>query len=264
MSKTPLEPESPLWEDATPRPRTPWVTYGVLVVCVAVWAGIWYSGDPDSEEVLYRHGYADAWEIWDGAWWSLITSAFVHVDLIHVFFNMYWLWILGRVLERSIGPARSLGLIVLTAFVSSAAPLSISEDTGLGFSGVGYAVFGFMWLARPRYPSFAVAVDSWVVLVFLGWLVWGFAGGLGDIGNIAHLCGLLCGGLLAHATSRTPKRTPAIAAITLLTLASFVPLFWMPWSPWWTTYKGVQAHYDEENLEEAITWYRKALELGPY
>ena len=264
MSEAPLEPEAPLWEDAPPRPRTPWVTYAVLVVCVAIWAGIRYSGDPDSEEVLLAHGYADGWDIWDGAWWSLITSAFVHVDVFHMLFNMLFLWILGRALERSIGPARWLGFIVLTAFVSSAAELAASENTGLGFSGVLYAVFSFMWLARPCFPSFRIATNPWVVFSFLGGLVLVFVPGSADyIANSAHVSGLICGALLGYAVLPTRKRAAMIAGVTLLTVASFVPLVWMPWSPWWTTYMAVEAHYDDK-LEEAIGWYRKALELGGY
>ena len=84
-----------------------------------------------------------------------------------------------------------------------------------------------------------------------------------NIANFTHLSGLVCGALIGYAVLHTAKRMPAIVAVALLTLASFVPLFWMPWSPWWTNYKAFQAHYEHENLEEAIAWYRKALELDP-
>ncbi len=264
MSIAPLEPQAPLCEDAPTRPRTPWVTYAVLVVCVAIWLGIQYSGDPDSEEVLYRHGYADGWDVWDGAWWSLITSAFVHVDLIHLFFNMYWLWILGRPMERAVGSLRLFAFVVLAAFVSSSVQLAVSDNAGIGFSGVLYALFGFMWIARRRYPAFLAVVTQQVVRLLLAWLVLCFfldAAEILNIGNAAHVSGLAFGVLLGYAVVPTPKRAAAIAAVTVLTLASVVPLFWMPWSPRRAGYNASQAR-GAKRYDDAVHWYRRALELG--
>ena len=43
-----------------------------------------------------------------GDWWRTITSGFVHFSIIHIGFNMYLLFILGRLLEPAIGtPASS-------------------------------------------------------------------------------------------------------------------------------------------------------------
>ncbi|MCZ6571900.1 MAG: rhomboid family intramembrane serine protease [Planctomycetota bacterium] len=236
----------------------------MLVVCVAAWAGIWFSGDPDSDEVLYRHGAASAWKIWDGAWWSLITSAFVHVDLIHLFFNMYWLWILGRPMERAVGSLRLFAFVVLAAFVSSAVELAVSDNAGIGFSGVLYALFGFMWIARRRYPAFLAVVTQQVVRILLAWLVLCFfldAAGIWNIGNAAHVSGLAFGVLLGYAVLPTPKRAAAIAAVAVLTLASVVPPFWMPWSGYWAGYNASQAH-SAKRYDDAVHWYRRALELG--
>ncbi len=40
-----------------------------------------------------------------GQWWRIITSGFVHVSIFHIGFNMYLLFILGRLLEPAIGSA---------------------------------------------------------------------------------------------------------------------------------------------------------------
>ena len=41
-----------------------------------------------------------------GDWWRTITSGFVHVSIFHIAFNMYLLFILGRLLEPAIGTLR--------------------------------------------------------------------------------------------------------------------------------------------------------------
>ena len=263
MSIAPLEPQAPLCEAATPRPRTPWVTYGVLVLCIANWVGIQYSGER-WKDALYGHGYANAWKIWDGAWWSLITSAFVHVEFWHVAINMYALWILGRAMEQAVGSLRWLGFVIATAFVSSAAQLAVSDNAGIGFSGVLYALFGFMWIARRRYPAFRAVLTPQVVRGALVWLVLCFflsAANIMNIGNAAHVSGLASGVLLGYAALRTTRRGAAIAAFALLVAASVVPLFWAPWSPGWAGYNALQAHR-AERYDDAVHWYRRALELG--
>ena len=44
----------------------------------------------------------------DGAWWQLMTSAFTHVEVLHIAFNMFALYVLGPQLEMVIGRARFL------------------------------------------------------------------------------------------------------------------------------------------------------------
>ena len=113
---------------------------------------------------------ATAWDIYDGSVWSLVTSAFYHVGIMHIAFNVYWLWVLGRVLEREVGTIRYLLFFVAAAWVSSAAELVVSDQTGVGLSGVGYALFGAMWFARARVPAFERVVDEQVIGLFVLWL----------------------------------------------------------------------------------------------
>ncbi len=55
----------------------------------------------------------------DGAYWQLVTSAFTHVEIWHIGFNMLALWVLGPQLELAIGRARFLALYLLSALAGS-------------------------------------------------------------------------------------------------------------------------------------------------
>ena len=144
---------------ATPRLaeiRTkPWLTWIIATVCVGIFVGVNLSGDASSWEGMRRWGAPPAQSVWDGASWGLVTSVFVHLAIWHLAFNLYWLWILGRILETTIGSTRWLAFFVASAIVSSAAQLAVSGATGIGLSGVIYAVFGFMWVGQRAYPGFA-------------------------------------------------------------------------------------------------------------
>ena len=51
----------------------------------------------------------------DGEWWRLFTSGFLHIGPLHIAFNMYALWVLGRDLELVLGRARFLALLPYVA-----------------------------------------------------------------------------------------------------------------------------------------------------
>jgi membrane associated rhomboid family serine protease len=101
-----------------------------------------------------------------GEWWLLITSGFLHANLMHVAFNGYLLWMLGQMLEPNLGHARfgalyaaglaggSLG-VVLLSWLWAVTPLAelpvigqiITSHPGTPTIGASGAVFGLMGAA---------------------------------------------------------------------------------------------------------------------
>ena len=108
--------------------RQPWISRLAIVVCIVIFLGLTKQGDYESLETLSHFGYLPANSIWNGGYWALVTSAFVHFALWHVAFNVYWLWVLGRRLEQAIGSLPYLGFFVVSAFVSSSFQLAVSGD----------------------------------------------------------------------------------------------------------------------------------------
>ena len=115
---------------------SPWFSRIFLVVSVAIWLGLNAEDDLESWEVVAQYGFLPADAVFNGAWWGLVTSAFVHIEIWHLAFNMFWLWSLGSRLERAIGSWPFLGFCLMSAFVSSSLQLAVSDATGIGASGV--------------------------------------------------------------------------------------------------------------------------------
>ena len=231
---------------------------------MAVFVGINASDAAESWDAMRRWGHVPASDVWDGEWWGLVTSAFVHVEIWHVAFNVYWLWILGRVLEQAVGPVRWLLLCLSAAFVSSAAQLAWSDDTGIGFSGVVYAFFAFMWAARRRWPVFAEVVSRDTVSLFLVWLVLCVglsATGVWNVGNAAHVAGLAYGASLGAAVAIQRRRVAAVAGAGALLVASIGVLFYAPWSQAWTCVQAYRLHADGD-YDAAERHYLRARDLG--
>jgi membrane associated rhomboid family serine protease len=165
-----------------------------------------------------------------GQWWRMITAGFVHVSLWHIAFNMYLLFILGRLLEPSIGTPRFVFLYFASLLAGSFVALLIEPNTvGAGASGAIFGVLGATFIiARGRRLD---AIAGQIGILILINLVFTFAGGHISIG--AHVGGLACGvlcGLLIIAGERGklgPTRAKdrlwiELAAMSVLGVLSFV------------------------------------------
>lgn len=100
---------------------------------------------------------------------SLLTNIFIHGSWLHLIFNMVWLVQMGRILEKTLNPVVYLTFIVGAAAVGSGCQMLISGDTGIGMSGVIYAMFGLMWAGRSLYPIWGMIASRDNLRLFIGW-----------------------------------------------------------------------------------------------
>src|SRR4029450_6119355 len=76
-------------------------------------------------------------------WCRLVTSAFLHGSVLHIFFNMLMLWWFGRPLEDLLGRARFLAIYFVSILAGSAGALLITPDRPtIGASGAGFGIRG--------------------------------------------------------------------------------------------------------------------------
>ncbi|MEO8725316.1 MAG: rhomboid family intramembrane serine protease, partial [Acidobacteriaceae bacterium] len=75
-----------------------------------------------------------------GQRWRLVTSAFVHIGLIHIAFNMWCLWYLAELSETIFGGWTTVAIYILTAMTS--ALLSVMWHPMVTSAGASGAIFG--------------------------------------------------------------------------------------------------------------------------
>ncbi|MGE0884907.1 MAG: rhomboid family intramembrane serine protease [Blastocatellales bacterium] len=259
-----MSEESILPESSETMQRGPILVWLVCAVCVIVFIGLSSGSALESWETASTWGYYPPGAEWDGRYWGLITSVFVHVELWHLAFNVYWLWYLGGRLEKAIGMVRWLAFFLMAAIVSSGLQLAVSDTTGIGASGVVYAIFGFMWWSQDHYEGFRESLTKQTVFIFIVWLVICLVATylkIWEVGNTAHVSGLIFGIAVAEAcVTRRKVILARVAGITLV-VASIVTLFWCPWSAGFVSRKAYKAHSKGDYLN-AIALYRRSLELG--
>jgi len=79
----------------------------------------------------------------EGQWYRMLTAAFLHGGIVHLAFNMYFLWIIGTAMEVTIGRWRYLALYLVSALAGSAGALLISPNVPtVGASGALFGILG--------------------------------------------------------------------------------------------------------------------------
>jgi membrane associated rhomboid family serine protease len=129
-------------------PRTagaPYVTWAIVaanvivyLVTVAQGAGINAPGG----DVFFR-GLLFGPAVADGEWWRLITSAFLHGNLLHLGLNMLAVYWLGGAVESYLGHARYLAVYLVSGLAGSAGALLVTPaEPTVGASGAIFGILG--------------------------------------------------------------------------------------------------------------------------
>jgi len=149
------------------------------------------------EGILYRQAIAVQHQ-----YWRLLTSAFLHENILHILFNMYLLYLVGRMIEPVLGPLR-LTVIYLTALLAgSFGALFATNAATLGASG---AVFGLMGAAAFELRARGISVmESGIGGLIVLNLVFSFL--VPNISYGAHVGGLIGGALAAWALHAAGRR----------------------------------------------------------
>ncbi len=145
--------------------------------------------------------------------WRMLTSMLVHSQnsFLHILFNMYSLFIFGRLLEHMLGRGRFLALYLLSGFGGSVAVLLIAPTISVvGASGAIFGLLGAFFMIQRGLGG-----NNLQLVLVLGLnLVIGFV--IPGIAWQAHIGGLIVGALVALVFMKT--RRPALKNRQLLLL----------------------------------------------
>ena len=156
-----------------------------------------------------------------------MTSGFLHAGLVHIALNMFVLYILGKVLEPTIGTARFVAVYLVSLIAGSIGALLLSDPNTftIGASGAIYGLF-LATLVVARHRGFDQMVQQLGFCLVLN-LVFTFSVSGISIGG--HLGGMVGGALCALIVIAGEKRASGrqgkaaeLAVMTALGLACFI------------------------------------------
>lgn len=133
----------------------------------------------------------------NGEWYRLITAAFFHADILHLFCNMYSLYIIGTQLENVLGKTKFIIVYLISAIVGSlmSGVMNGVSVSSIGASGAIFGLLGAMLYFGYHYRLYlgSVMMTQIVPIIILN-LIIGFS--MSNVDNFAHIGGLI-GGLFA-------------------------------------------------------------------
>lgn len=179
----------------------PPVTQALLLVNVALFCIDYFLGPWFTRALAL-------WPIDDGFQpWQLVSYAFMHAGVFHLFFNMLALWMFGSDLERLWGPKRYLEFYFASLLTAGLAQLVLTAMTGVGgyMVGASGAIYGLLLAFGMMFPNRIIVPlippipmkAKYFVAIFGGLeLFFGVTGTWAGVAHFAHLGGMLGGFLM--------------------------------------------------------------------
>lgn len=198
----------------------PLVTQAIMGLCAAVFAWDILQG---SNFMTGQGGAASrdlglfAPFVQNGEWYRVFTSAFTHSGLIHIGFNMYLLWMLGKAMEGRFG-SLTFGTIYVAGILGGSLGAVLVEPRALvvGASGAVFALMGATVVLQ-RAGGMNIFQSGIGGLILINVLL-SFRGGI-SLGG--HLGGLIAGAVVGLILSEARKRGRRFEALAPAAVAAF-------------------------------------------
>lgn len=195
--------------DNIPSRRTAWITRLLVAVNMAAFLLELKLG-PSLETALYRFGVVPSnWLVtqttdfldWPGLFLALLTSQFLHGGFLHIFSNMYYLWIFADNVEDRLGHFRFLMLYLGCGVVAAVVQILSSPHSSVPMIGASGAIAGVLGAYLLMFPGARIVTLVPLFLFwqtielpaffFLGiWFLIQWAQGVATIGQVADMGGV--------------------------------------------------------------------------
>lgn len=190
--------------DELPTIRTPWVTYLLLAVILAVWVFVQGAGLPQNElrlaasvcnwgmvpgELTHLATIGTAVPLGDGVACVVdrepinvltpFTMMFLHGGWMHVLGNCLFLWVFGNNIEESMGHFRFLVFYLVCGLAAAAAHLVVAASSPVPTVGASGAISGVLGAYLILYPRVKIRmlfifiiffrvfrIPAWAVLLY--------------------------------------------------------------------------------------------------
>jgi membrane associated rhomboid family serine protease len=194
---------------------TPIVTWALVAINVVVFLvdgamgglslGLFGGGGP-----LAEAGAVYGPLVAQGEWYRILTSAFLHLGLLHLAFNMYALYLFGPIVEQMYGHVEYLVIYLLCAAGGSVLTILLAPNqAAAGASGAIFGLFGLAFVVGRRHKVMlgpqARALLSQVGLLLVVNLVITFS--VSGISWTGHVGGMIVGAMIGFLLPPTQVAT---------------------------------------------------------
>lgn len=248
-------------QNTVPYSQTPWVTWSVIVLCVAEFLYQSTLSPAAFEKFILEYALVPA-RYTDGDWAAarglarfdpvpFVTSMFMHGGLLHIASNLWTLWVFGPALEERLGRERFALLYVASGLAAGLVHVVFNFSSPIPTLGASGAIAGIIAAYARRFPYawvnilqpigiiplfFFMPALAFAGLWFLSQIVQAAGSAMmpanaGGIAWWAHIGGFLVGWFLLRRIG--PPSNPLQDARDATRSMLYPWEAWMRWMTWW-------------------------------
>lgn len=182
------------------------------------------SRDVLAETIIWRADDGGVYITQPDEWYRLVTSGFLHFGVIHLAFNMYFLYVLGPMIEPALGRVRFV-LLYFASLLGGSLGVVLLDSAGGITAGASGAVFGLLAAAavglwRRGVNPLSTGVGTALILnLFITFAIPGISIG-GHLGGA--VAGAVCGAVMLAPPYRSFPRWASYATPVAVGIGSVV------------------------------------------
>lgn len=217
--------------------KVPFVTL-TLALLITIIQILRSSGVGGYGEVVFTNLNVVSWESLYKQPWRILTSPFLHHDMLHFLQNLGFLLLFGWQIERTYGRAIMLGVFLGGLVTSYVIWINVMHGWIIGISGGVCGLFGFSLIAnrrtpwwttlthRPLHALYSANLLLAVIIDLANWVPY-------PIAHLAHLVGILYGMGFGWAFLLSPRSVLRRGVVIGLPILLFASQFYSPWQVEW-------------------------------
>lgn len=175
-------------------------TISLILINIIIFIIMSMNGNTLETNTLLKYGAMQNILVFNGQYWRLFTAMFIHIGIMHLIMNMFFLYTVGDIFEFIYGPKNFLILYLLTGIFGNIFTYTFGDSTTVsaGASTALYGLFGLALGIRKVYkdnPVLNKFGSSFVTIIIINVVYSLISPGVSILG---HLGGLIGGYILAH------------------------------------------------------------------
>ena len=178
--------------------KKPVITYALIIINLIMFLAMYIfgNGSEDGLTLILFGANNRALVLGYHQYFRLITSAFLHIGIMHLLFNMYALYVIGSQIENFFGKVKYILIYLGSAVFASILSICFSDSISAGASGAIFGLLGAMLYFGYHYRLYlGNTIKSQIIPIIVINLIFGFV--MNGIDNAAHIGGLIGGVLFA-------------------------------------------------------------------
>ncbi len=174
-------------------------TMAIIAICLFIYICSFFSFGTSLYSALMISGTDQGFlkEITAGQIYRLVTPIFLHMNFLHILFNLLWFKDLSNVFEYSLKVPFTLFFILIVGISSNLFQYIYMGPKFGGMSGVLYGMLAFLWLNKKINFDLEFSIPKHDVIVMMGWFVICLVGIIPNVANYAHAGGIAFGMMFA-------------------------------------------------------------------